>query len=122
MKIRHNMARSLAASALGLTVAAGGLAAAGTAQAYDTGVTHVSCKAVKVHKSWSKNSTTVGIAYKGDKVVFDQWEYVKRTKTWWVRSKITRKSDGAKLRGYVVYQCANPYETTPAPEPTPPKK
>lgn len=118
MKVRQSAVRAFAATALGLTVAAAGLVTtAGTAQAYDKDTTKISCSAVKVHKQPSKKSTAVGIAYKGDKILYDQWAYKKSEKTWYTRGKITRKSDGAKIYGYVLYKCANPYGTNGAPTP-----
>ncbi|MFE9252854.1 hypothetical protein [Streptomyces sp. NPDC007088] len=47
--------------------------------------------------------------------------YQRATKKWWVHGTVTRKSDHAKIRGYVVYQCANPYNAWPAPTPPIPK-
>ena len=113
--------RALAAASLGLAVAVGGLATATTAQAYDTGTTTISCSAVKVRKAPSKTSTVVGIGYRHDKVVYDQWAYKKAEKTWYTRGTVTRKSDGKKIRGYMIYNCANPYKTNPAPKPSIPK-
>ncbi|MEU6148045.1 hypothetical protein ABZ848_47890 [Streptomyces sp. NPDC047081] len=118
---RHNTQRALAAASLGLAVAAGGLATASTAQAYDTGHTKISCSAVKVRKSPSTAATAVGVAYRNDKIAYDQWVYRSATKTWWTRGTVTRKSDGKRLRGYVVYKCANPYGTNGAPTPPIPK-
>jgi len=118
---RHHAQRALAAASLGLAVAVGGLATASTAQAYDTGHTTISCSAVKVRKSPSTTATTVGVAYRNDRIAYDQWVYRSATKTWWTRGTVTRKSDGKKLRGYVIYQCANPYGTNGAPTPSIPK-
>ncbi|WP_428935517.1 hypothetical protein [Streptomyces sp. ACT015] len=121
MKIRQTLVRALAASSLGLTVTAAGIMTATTAQAYDKSTTNISCSAVKVHKSPAKNATTVGIAYKGDKILYDQWVYKASEKTWYTRGKVTRKHDGAKIYGYMIYRCANPYGTNPAPTPPIPK-
>ncbi|MFI6019119.1 hypothetical protein ACIBCP_16030 [Streptomyces sp. NPDC051287] len=118
MITRH---RALAAASLGLAVAAGGLVTATTAQAYDTGKTTISCSAVNIRKAPSKTSTVVGIGYRHDTVVYDQWAYNKAQKTWYTRGTVTRKSDGEKVRGYMIYNCANPYETNPAPKPSIPK-
>jgi hypothetical protein len=113
--------RALAAASLGLAVATGGLATATTAQAYDTGTTTISCSAVKVRTAPSKTSTVVGIGYRRDKVVYDQWAYRKVEKTWYTHGTVTRRSDGKRIRGYMIYNCANPYETNPAPKPSIPK-
>ncbi|WP_406436048.1 hypothetical protein OHB00_18750 [Streptomyces sp. NBC_00631] len=122
MITRPRAQRALAAASLGLAVVAGGLATASTAQAYDTGTTTISCSAVKVRKAPSKTSTVLGIGYRHDKVVYDQWVYKKVEKTWYTRGTVTRKSDGKKIgRGYMIYNCANPYKTNPAPKPSIPK-
>ncbi|MER7932956.1 MULTISPECIES: hypothetical protein [unclassified Streptomyces] len=118
MIARH---RALAAATLGLAVTAGALATATTAQAYDTGKTTISCSAVKIRKTPAKTSTVVGIGYRHDTVVYDQWAYKKAEKTWYTRGTVTRKSDGKKIRGYMIYNCANPYQTNPAPKPPIPK-
>ncbi|MEV8601126.1 hypothetical protein AB0465_14745 [Streptomyces griseoviridis] len=119
--ITQRVKRSLVATTMGLAVAAGGLATASAAQAYDTGHTKISCSAVKIRKAPSRTSTVVGIGYRGDKVAYDQWAYKKAEKKWYTRGTVTRKSDGKKVRGYMVYQCANPYGTNPAPTPKIPK-
>ena len=122
MTTRHRTQRALAAASLGLAVAAGGLATATSAQAYDTSTTTISCSAVKVRKAPSKTSTVLGIGYRHDKVIYDQWVYKKSEKTWYTRGIVTRKSDGKKIgRGYMIYNCANPYKTNPAPKPSIPK-
>ncbi|MET8816402.1 hypothetical protein ABZW47_30930 [Streptomyces sp. NPDC004549] len=117
MIVRQRVKHAVVASALDLAVVSGGIATASTAQAADTGTDTISCSAVKVHKSYSTGSTTVGIAYKGDKITYSQWVYQKSKKKWWVHGTVTRKSDHKKIRGYVVYQCANPYNTWPVPTP-----
>jgi hypothetical protein len=119
--VRQRVKRAVVATTLGLAVAAGGLATASTAQAADTGHTKISCSAVKIRKAPSKSSAVVGIGYRGDKVAYDQWAYRKVEKQWYTRGTVTRKSDGKKVRGYMVYQCANPYGTNPAPTPPVPK-
>ncbi|MCX4681346.1 hypothetical protein OG413_45395 [Streptomyces sp. NBC_01433] len=121
MIVRQRVKRAVVAGTLGLAVATGGIATASTAQAADTGTDTISCSAVKVHASYSTGSTTVGVAYKGDKITYKQWVYQRSAKTWWVNGTVTRKSDHKKIRGYVVYQCANPYNTWPAPTPPIPK-
>ncbi|MEU9426507.1 hypothetical protein AB0D87_27305 [Streptomyces sp. NPDC048342] len=121
MTIHHRVRRALAVGSIGLAVAAGGLASASTAQAYDTGHTTISCKAVKVRKAPSKKGTVVGIAYRHDKVAYDQFAYKRAEKTWYTRGTVTRKSDGKKIRGFMIYDCANPYESNPAPKPSIPK-
>ncbi|MCZ9354070.1 hypothetical protein ACFW4M_07760 [Streptomyces sp. NPDC058794] len=121
MTIPSRVRRALAASSIGLAVAAGGLASASTAQAYDTGHTTISCKAVKVHKDPSKKSAVVGIAYRHDKIAYNQFAYKRAEKTWYTRGTVTRKSDGKKIRGYMIYDCANPYESNPAPKPPIPR-
>ncbi|MET9777953.1 hypothetical protein ABZ023_27505 [Streptomyces sp. NPDC006367] len=113
--------RALLATTIGLSVAAGGLATASTAQAADTGHTKISCSAVKIRKAPSKTATVLGIGYRGDRIAYDQWAYKKAEKTWYTRGTVTRKSDGKKVRGYVVYKCANPYGGWPAPTPPIPK-
>ncbi|MFD8811344.1 hypothetical protein ACFV23_07615 [Streptomyces sp. NPDC059627] len=118
---RHRAQRAVTAASLGLAVTVGGLASAATAQAYDTDSTTISCSAVKVRKAPSKTSTVVGIGYRHDKVVYDQFAYKKAEKTWYTRGTVTRKSDGKKVRGYMIYDCANPYATNPAPKPSIPK-
>ncbi|WP_405686424.1 hypothetical protein OG204_20895 [Streptomyces sp. NBC_01387] len=121
MKFRRNLGISLAATALGLTVTAAGIAStAGTAQAYGKDTTKISCSAAKVRIHPAKDSAARGVAYKGDKMLYDQWDYKKSEKTWYTRGKVTRK-DGAKIYGYVLYQCANPYGTDGAPTPKVPK-
>ncbi|MER5615927.1 hypothetical protein [Streptomyces sp. NPDC002215] len=89
----------------------GSIVTASTAQAANTGSDTISCKAVKAHKSYSTGSATVGVAYKGDKITSKQWVYQRSAKTWWVNGTVTRMPDHKKIRGYVVYQCANPYNT-----------
>ncbi len=113
--------RPLAAVAMTAAVAGAALVAAPSAQAYDSGTTKISCSAVKVHKSYSTTSTVRGIAYKGDKMTYTQWVHVKKTNTWWTRGTVKRRSDGVKISGYVIYNCANPYGTNPAPKPSIPK-
>ncbi|MFH8659996.1 hypothetical protein [Streptomyces afghaniensis] len=113
--------RSVTAAALSLATVAGITAAATDAQAYDKSTTTISCNAAKVRAQPSKNATVKGIAYKKDKILFDQFAYKQSEKTWYTRGKVTRKSDGAKIYGYVAYMCANPYETNPAPTPKIPK-
>ncbi|MEW2350354.1 hypothetical protein AB0904_22100 [Streptomyces sp. NPDC006684] len=121
MRIHPLTRHATISAALGLAALTGGLAlSTGTAAAYDSDTTKISCSAVKVHKSASKSSTAVGVAYKGDKMVYNQWAYKKSEKTWYTRGKITRRSDGAKISGYVLYQCANPYGTNGAPTPKKP--
>lgn len=119
MKLQY-LTRSVAA-ALGLTVAAGITVTATDAHASDKATTKISCSAAKVRVNPSKNSTSRGVAYRGDKMLYDQWAYKKSEKTWYTRGKVTRKSDGAKIYGYVPYKCANPYGTNPAPTPKIPK-
>lgn len=119
--ITQRVKRTLVATTMGLAVAAGGVATASTAQAYDTGHTKISCSAVKICKAPSKTATVVGIGYRGDKVAYDEWAYKRAEKQWYTRGTVTRKSDGKKVRGYMVYQCANPYGTNPAPKPPNPK-
>ncbi|MGW5212804.1 hypothetical protein ACWEQO_16765 [Streptomyces sp. NPDC004051] len=121
MTIPSRVRRALAASSIGLAVAAGGLASASTAQAYDTGHTTISCKAVKVHKDPSKKSAVVGIAYRHNKVAYNQFAYKRAEKTWHTRDAVTPKSDGKKIRGYMIYDCVNPYESNTAPKPPIPK-
>jgi nickel-dependent lactate racemase len=118
--ITQRLKRTVVATTMGLAVAAGGLATASTAQAYDTGHTKVSCSAVKIRKAPSKHAT-VGIGYRGDKVAYNQWAYKRAERQWYTRGTVTRKSDGKKVYGYMVYQCANPYGTNPAPTPNIPK-
>ena len=121
--IPQRVKHALLATTMGLTAAAGGIATASTAtaQAYDTGTTKISCSAVKVHKSYSTTSTVRGIAYRGDKMTYNQWVHVKKTNTWWTKGTVRRRSDGAKIHGYVVYRCANPYGSNGAPTPPIPK-
>lgn len=119
--ITQRVKRTLLATTMGLAVAAGGVATASTAQAADTGHTKISCSAVKIRKAPSKTATVVGIGYRKDKVAYDQWAYKKAEKRWYTRGTVTRKSDGKKIRGYMVYECANPYGTNPAPTPPIPK-
>jgi hypothetical protein len=110
-----------AVGALGASLVGSALAMAPSAQAYDTGTTKVSCSAVKVRKSPSQSGTVVGVAYKGDKVTYNQWVYKKSEKRWWTRASVRRKSDAVVLKGYLIYQCANPYGTNGAPTPPIPK-
>ncbi|MEU5476874.1 hypothetical protein [Streptomyces mirabilis] len=119
--ITQRLKRTVVATTMGLAVAAGGLATASTAQAYDTGHTKVSCSAVKIRKAPSKHAMILGIGYRGDKVAYNQWAYKRAEKQWYTRGTVTRKSDGKKVYGYMVYQCANPYGTNPAPTPNIPK-
>ncbi|WP_331731909.1 hypothetical protein OG613_49230 (plasmid) [Streptomyces sp. NBC_00015] len=121
MIAKQRVKRTLLAATMGLTVAVGGIATASTAQAADTGHTKISCSAVKIRKAPSKTSTVVGIGYRKDPVAYDQWAYKKAEKQWYTRGTVTRKSDGKRIRGYMVYQCANPYQTNPAPTPKIPK-
>ncbi|MEV5282654.1 hypothetical protein ACFYMW_35840 [Streptomyces sp. NPDC006692] len=119
--IAQRTKRAILATTMGLAVAAGGLATASTAQAADTGHTKISCSAVKIRKAPAKTATVLGVGYRGDKIAYDQWAYKKAERTWYTRGTVTRKSDGKKVRGYVVYQCANPYGGWPAPTPPIPK-
>ena len=121
MTTNQRVKRALLATSMGLTLAAGGLATASTAQAADTGHTKISCSAVKIRKAPSKNSAAVGVGYRNDKVAYDQWAYRRAEKRWYTRGTVTRRSDGKKIRGYMVYECANPYGTNPAPTPPIPK-
>lgn len=121
MRIPKRFGRPLAAVAISAAVAGGALVVAPAAQAYDTGHGKISCSAVKVRKSPAKNATALGVAYRGDAIAYDQFAYVKAEKTWYTRGTVTRKSDHAKIRGYVFYDCANPYGTDPAPKPPIPK-
>ncbi len=116
--ITQRLKRTLLTTTMGLAVAAGGLATASTAQAYDTGRTKVSCSAVR--KAPLKHATVVDIGYRGDKVAYNQCAY-KRAEKWYTRGTVTRRNDGEKVYGYMVYQCANPYGTHPAPTPPVPK-
>ncbi|MFI9771905.1 hypothetical protein ACIHJG_34325 [Streptomyces sp. NPDC052415] len=120
MIVRQRLTRAVVATALGLAVAAGGLATASTAQAADTGHTRISCSAVKIRKAPSRSATVVGIGYRGNKVAYDQWVYKRAEKRWYTRGTVKR-SDGKTIRGYMVYACANPYGTNPAPTPDIPK-
>ncbi|ATM24562.1 hypothetical protein SMD44_p10063 (plasmid) [Streptomyces alboflavus] len=108
-------AGAVGAALLGTTMAVA------PAQAADSSRGKISCKAAKVRKNPAKNSTAKGIAYRGDKIVYDQFAYKKSERAWYTRGTVTRKSDGAKIRGYVPYGCANPYGTNPAPTPPIPK-
>ncbi|MFJ3182612.1 hypothetical protein ACIPJN_30065 [Streptomyces sp. NPDC086796] len=121
MPIPKRFGRPLAAVAVSAAVAGSALIAAPAAQAYDTGHGKISCSAVKVRKSPAKNATALGVAYRGDAIAYDQFVYVKAEKTWYTRGTVTRKSDHAKIRGFVFYDCANPYNTDPAPKPPIPK-
>lgn len=121
MPIPKRFGRPLAAVAVSAVVAGGALVAAPSAQAYDTGHGKISCSAVKVRKSPAQNATALGVAYRGDAIAYDQFAYVKSEKQWYTRGTVTRRSDHAKIRGYVFYDCANPYGTDPAPKPPIPK-
>lgn len=121
MIANQRVRRALLATTMGLTVAVGGIATASTAQAGDTGHTKISCSAVKIRKAPAKTATVAGIGYRKDKVAYDQWVYKKAEKRWYTRGTVTRKSDGKKIRGYMAYECANPYGTNPAPTPPIPK-
>ncbi|MFF3372076.1 hypothetical protein ACFYXF_03860 [Streptomyces sp. NPDC002680] len=121
MTTNHRIRRALTAGSLGLAVTVGGMAGAGTAQAADTGRTTISCSAVKVRKAPARTATVVGVAYRRDTVVYDQWAYKRSERTWYTRGTVTRRSDGKKVRGYMIYQCANPYGSTGAPTPPIPK-
>ncbi|MGW2686223.1 hypothetical protein ACWC6I_24100 [Streptomyces sp. NPDC001414] len=121
MRISKRFGRPLAAVVISAAVAGGALVVAPAAQAYDTGHGKISCSAVKVRKSPAKNATALGVAYRGDAIAYDQFAYVKAEKTWYTRGTVTRRSDHATIRGYVFYDCANPYGTDPAPKPPIPK-
>ncbi|MFF4205726.1 SH3 domain-containing protein [Streptomyces sp. NPDC001668] len=116
-----SIGRMAAVGALGASLIGSAVAMAPAAQAYDTGTTKISCSAVKVRTSPSQSGTVVGVAYRGDKMTYNQWVYKKSEKRWYTRGVVKRKSDGAKIRGYVVYRCANPYESNGAPTPPIPK-
>jgi hypothetical protein len=120
MKLQY-LTRSVAAAALGLTVAAGVTVTANNAHAADKDTAKISCSAAKVRVNPAKNSAARGIAYQGDKILYDQFAYKKSEKRWYTRGKVTRKHDGAKIYGFVPYKCANPYGTNPAPTPPIPK-
>lgn len=102
-----------ATSAVGLSLLIG--VAAPPAHAGDT---KIICSAVKVRKEPETSTTAVGVAYRGDSVEYDQWAYNKKEKRWYTRGTITRRSDGVRIRGYVPYDCANPYKDNSNP-PTP---
>ena len=121
MPISTRLGRMAAVGALGASLIGSALAVAPSAQAYDTGTTKISCSAVKVRKSASKSATVNGIAYKGDKMTYNLWVYRKAEKTWYTKGTVKRRSDGAKISGYVVYKCANPYGSNGAPTPPIPK-
>ncbi|MCX4682119.1 hypothetical protein OG413_43850 [Streptomyces sp. NBC_01433] len=118
--LKH-IGRLAAAGAVGAALLATSVAIAPAAQAADSSTGKISCSAAKVRKNPTKNSTANGIAYRGDKIVYDQFAYRKSEKAWYTRGTVTRKSDGAKIRGFVPYGCANPYGTNPAPTPPIPK-
>lgn len=121
MYIPKRLGRPLAAVAVSAAMAGTALVAAPAAQAYDTGHTKISCSAVKVRAKSTTSSAVKGIAYKGDSMAYNLWVYQKAKKLWWTKGVVTRRSDGAKISGYVVYDCANPYQSNPAPKPPIPK-
>ncbi|WP_434598541.1 hypothetical protein [Streptomyces sp. A5-4] len=114
--LKH-IGRLAAAVAVSAALVGTSLAVAPAAQAAGSGTGKISCSAAKVRKSPAKNSTARGIAYRGDKIVYDQFAYKKSEKAWYTRGTVTRKSDRARIRGYVPYGCANAYGTNPAPTP-----
>ncbi|MFK0113881.1 hypothetical protein [Streptomyces sp. NPDC091217] len=116
MTPHYRAQRAIAAASLALAIAAGGLATASTAQAYDTDTTTISCSAVKVRKAPSKTSTVVGIGYRHDKVLYDQFAYKRAEKTWYTRGTVTRKSDGKKIRGYMSQELREPLPDQPRAE------
>ncbi|MFF7858605.1 hypothetical protein [Streptomyces sp. NPDC007904] len=113
--IRQRLTRTVLAATAGLCVAAAGLLTAPAAQAADTSHTTVSCSTLKIRKAPVKTAPVVGVGYRKDKVAYDQWAYKRSEKTWYTRGMLTRRSDGKKIRGYMVYQCANPYRPGPPP-------
>jgi hypothetical protein len=113
MPVRTRLGRAATVGTLGLSIAGSALVLAPSAHAADTGHGTISCSAV--------NSATVGVGYRHDKVAYDQWVYKRAEKTWYTRGTVQRKSDGKKVRGYVLYGCANPYGTNSAPKPPIPK-
>lgn len=119
--IRQRLTRTVLATTASLTTVVAGLLTAPAAQAADTGHTTISCSAVKIRKNPAKTATVLGVGYRNDKVAYDQWAYKRSEKTWYTRGTVTRRSDGKKVRGYMVYQCVNPYRTWPAPTPPIPK-
>lgn len=121
MPISRRLGRAAAVGVLGLSIAGSAVAIAPMAQASSTGHTTISCSAAKIHKSPAKSSPAVGIGYRHDKVTYDQWVYKKSEKTFYTRGTVTRASDGKKVHGYMLYDCANPYGTNPAPKPSIPK-
>ncbi|POX58088.1 hypothetical protein C3492_39640 [Streptomyces sp. Ru62] len=114
MTVHQRVKRSVAAGILALAVAVSGLATAATAQAA-TGHTKISCTAAKIRTAPSTTATVLGIGYRGDKVAYDRM--VSHEKNWWTHGTVTRRSDGKKVRGYVVYQCANPLRPLARPPP-----
>ncbi|MDJ0346817.1 hypothetical protein QMK19_38640 [Streptomyces sp. H10-C2] len=118
--MRRRIGRAAAVGVLGLSVAGSALALAPSAQAYSTGYGTISCSAVKVHRDAGRTSTTVGIAYRHDKIAYDQFAYRASERTWYTRATVTR-ADGKKIRGYMLYDCANPYNSNPAPKPPIPR-
>jgi hypothetical protein len=92
------------------------MVAFGTAQASAIGTTIV-CSAAKVRSEPEDNATALGIAYEGDKIEYDQFAYKQSEQTWYTRGTVTRQ-DGQQIRGYVPYDCANPYQD-PTDPPTP---
>jgi hypothetical protein len=81
-----------------------------SASAYSVITKPVSCSAVRVHKTYSTSSTVVGIGYRGD---HDRISLVKynssppNMENSWLYGTITRRSDGARVTGWVVSSCIN---------------
>ncbi|WP_440581226.1 hypothetical protein [Streptomyces sp. PT19] len=90
MNVRQRVKRVAVAGSLDLAAASGGIATDTTVQASDSATDKISCSAIRAHKSASKGSTPIGIAYKGDKITYKEWVYRKPK----------------KICGYGVCQCA----------------
>lgn len=116
--LRH-LSRIAAAGAVALLGTSVAIAPAAQAAGSSRGKTR--CKAAKVRQKPAKNSTANGIAYRGDKIVHDQFAYKRSERAWHTGGTVTHKSDGAKIRGYVPYDCASPCGTKPALTPLIPK-
>ncbi|MFM9452257.1 hypothetical protein [Streptomyces europaeiscabiei] len=121
MPIPAPLSRIAAVGTLGVSLTGSALAIAPSAQAADTSTTEISCSAVKVRTSPSKTASVKGIAYKGDKMTYNQWVYKASQRSWYTKGVVKRRSDGAEISGYVIYQFANPYGTNGAPTPPIPK-
>ncbi|MGN9821880.1 SH3 domain-containing protein [Streptomyces sp. SD11] len=107
------------AALVALGAAGGVLVSSSAASAYDTGKTVISCsKGANLRADSSQRSRIIRALPQGTKVTYDKWGYKRAEKRWYTH---VIKVNGKRQAGWVVYACANPYESEGAPTPPIPK-